>query len=214
MNSGISIDPSARLAPAKPAVTVTAKAPARPDDGFRPWHFFVLISILLATVTVVMTRRSTPENLILLSITVAAAGTAAAALYRMLLPLTSDVVMLADEPLSERRRTTLEKDKMLALRTIKELEFDRAMGKLSQKDFDEMAGRLRRRALALMKELDEGAGYGPVIEEELKRRLGSVRPGQTVKGTTATAVLSECACGTSNDIDAVFCKTCGKRLAA
>jgi hypothetical protein len=214
MNSGISIEPPARLAPAAPAVTVTAKAPSRPEDGFRPWHFFVLISILLATVTVVMTRRSTPENLILLSVTVAAAGAAAAALYRMLLPLTSDIVVLADEPLSERRRATLEKDKMLALRAIKELEFDRAMGKLSQKDFDEMAGRLRRRALALMKELDEGAGYGPVIEEELRRRLASPSPAPTMNGVARTAVISQCACGTINDIDAVFCKACGKKLAA
>ena len=213
MSSGISIDDS-RLEPV-----------AAGDEGFRPWHFFVLASILLATVTVILARQSSPANLILLSLTVAAAGAAAAALYRSLLPFASPAAVLVDEPLSLRRRATLEKDKMLALRSIKELEFDRAMGKLSQKDFDEMAGRLRRRALQLMKQLDEGAGYAPLIEAELRQRLdkvpgvgvpGAGAPGALVPGAgvPGAEVLEHCHCGAVNDADAVFCKKCGTRLAA
>ncbi len=51
------------------------------------------------------------------------------------------------------------------------------MGKLSPKDFDEMAGRLRSRALSLMKQLDvsDADGYRALIERELAARLGSVR---------------------------------------
>jgi len=184
------------------SATSTEDTRLAPHEGFRPWHFFVLASILLATATVVLARRSTPENLILLSFTVAAAGAAAAALYRMLLPFASGEVALADEPLTERRRATLEKDKLLALRAIKELEFDRAMGKLSQKDFDEMGGRLRQRALSLMKQLDEGASYREVIELELQRRLQKA-PEHT-----------SCGCGAVNDEDATFCKKCGTRLRA
>ena len=46
------------------------------------------------------------------------------------------------------------------------------MGKLSDRDFEEMSGRLRARALALMKQLDEGeSGYRGVIERELQARL-------------------------------------------
>ena len=232
MSSGISIDES-RL---EPAVAGTLKAPltgAKPagavavDEGFRPWHFFVLASILLATVTVVVARQSTPANLILLSFTVAAAGAAAAALYRTLVPFARPATVVTEEPLSERRRATLEKDKMLVLRSIKELEFDRAMGKLSQKDFDEMSGRLRRRALLLMKQLDEGAGYAPLIEAELARRLtlskvpGAEVPGAEVRGAEVQGpeVLpghsqTICTCGARNDSDAVFCKKCGTRLAA
>ena len=56
--------------------------------------------------------------------------------------------------LTESMRAVLEREKMLVLRSIKELEFDRAMGKVSAADFDEMAGRLRARALSLMKQLD------------------------------------------------------------
>jgi hypothetical protein len=226
MSSGISIEKH-RLEPV-PAGAVTAVKrkdtnSGGADEGFRPWHFFVLASILLATVTVILARQSTPANLILLSFTVAAAGAAAAALYRSLLPFASPAAVFADEPLSARRRATLEKDKMLVLRSIKELEFDRAMGKLSQKDFEEMAGRLRRRALVLMKQLDEGAGYAPIIEAELKKRLtgvpGAEVPGAGVRGAEGAdagvaSALLQCTCGADNDSDAVFCKKCGTRLAA
>ncbi len=45
-----------------------------------------------------------------------------------------------------RTRVALEREKLLVLRTIKELEFDHAMGKLSDVDYQEMSGRLRSRA--------------------------------------------------------------------
>jgi hypothetical protein len=183
----------------------------RIDDGFHAWHFFVLASILLATVTVFLSRRSSPSHLILLSLSIAAAGAVAAALYRMLLPLVSADLAVLDEPMTGRRRATLERDKMLALRAIKELEFDRAMGKLSQKDFDEMSTRLRQRAVVLMKQLDAGGGYQSEIEKELQARLKGRQDSTTPARQRATGA---CACGTVNDTDAVFCKKCGTRLQA
>jgi hypothetical protein len=157
------------------------------DRGFHPWHFFVLASLAAATAAVVMSRRSTPEHLILISLTIGAAGAAAAGLYRMLAPLAiRDVSRLRERP-SERMRAALEREKNLVLRSIKELEFDRAMGKLSPKDFEEMGGRLRARAMMLMKQLDEGAsGYRPLIERELSARMatkGVVRRKPDATGT-------------------------------
>jgi hypothetical protein len=214
MSSEISIERGPLKPPAgrRPAGDLVSQRTAA-DDGFRPWHFFVLSSILLATVAVIMARQSAPEHLILISFTIASAGGAAAALYRMLVPLTAPLVLRMGEPVSERTRLALEREKSLVLRSIKELEFDRAMGKVSQPDFDEMAGRLRTRALSLMKQLDLGsAGYGAAIEEELRKRFqGSQVPGfqgSRVQGSSA------CACGTANDPDAVFCKKCGTRLHA
>src|SRR5688572_2020225 len=128
MSSGISIE-----GPRLEGAVTTRSTGAKTDDGFHPWHFFVLVSILLATAAVFVARRSSPENLILISLTIGAAGAAAAAFYRMLLPFTKAAAAVLDEPLTERRRATLERDKMLTLRAIKELEFDWAMGKLSQK---------------------------------------------------------------------------------
>ncbi len=204
MSSEISIEADGRV-PA--AVPLTASAP---DDGFRPWHFFVLASILLATVAVILTRQSSPENLILISLTIAAAGAAAGAFYRMLAPLTAPVVLRTGEPVSERTRAALEREKMLVLRTIKELEFDRSMGKLSAKDFDEMSGRLRTRALSLMKQLDlDATGYRAVIEQELAARVQASR---APAAAAPAATVGTCVCGTAHDMDAVFCKRCGARL--
>jgi hypothetical protein len=113
-------------------------------------------------------------------------------------------------------RAVLEREKMLVLRSIKELEFDRAMGKLSEKDFEEMAARLRARAISLMRQLDAGGGYRELIERELKARVSS--PGREKRVTPAPkmapAAPRNCACGAVNDLDAAFCKRCGTRLTA
>ena len=197
-----------------------AKAPVR--DTLRPWHFFLLASLIAATAAVVLARQGRPEHLILISLTIGAAGFAGAALYRTLLPLTGRDEALRTERLSESMRAVLEREKLLVLRSIKELEFDRAMGKLSAKDFDEMSARLRARALSLIRQLDAGTGYRELIERDLKMRLASapaVAPGGEPKPESAdvpvpaVSVPAACACGAANDPDAAFCKRCGSRLA-
>jgi hypothetical protein len=181
------------------------------DPGFQATHFFVLLSLLAATVAVVMARPNAPENLILISLTIGAAGLAAFCFYKMLAPLVAPQADMDRQPLSERMRADLEREKALTLRSIKELEFDRAMGKVSPQDFDDMAGRLRARALGIMKQLDAGsAAYRELIEKELARRVGG--PVQAVVPRPAAA--GTCACGTANDPDARFCKSCGAKLRA
>jgi hypothetical protein len=212
------------------------------DAGFKPWHFFVLASLAAATVAVVMSRQATPEHLILISATIGAAGLAAAAVYRMLVPLAVHDAALLSQRQSERARTALEREKALVLRSIKELEFDRAMGKVSPRDFDEMAARLRGRAMMLIKQADEGgAGYRELIERELSARLaarGRTTATQQTQAEVPAALQSDpaddsvsrtsgaahvddasggrvCAdCGTGNDVDATFCKRCGTRIEA
>jgi hypothetical protein len=194
MSSATSIDPAAR----------PEGAEARPDvrDSFKPWHFFVLLSLLGATAAVVMARQPSPEHLVLLSLTIAAAGVCGAAFYATLVPLVRKDAEEGRPPLSERMRAAVEREKMLTLRSIKELEFERAMGKMSSADFDEVAGRLRARAIALMKQLDAGeTAYRARIEQELAARLGK-----------DAAASPTCSCGTVNDADASFCKRCGKPL--
>ena len=125
--------------------------------GFHACHFFVLLSLLAATVAVVLSRPSAPEQLILISLTSARPGPPASAstgCSRRWWPRTRS---RAARSSSDRTRLDLEREKALTLRSIKELEFDRAMGKLSTQDFEEMAGRLRARALGIMKQLDAGA---------------------------------------------------------
>ena len=221
------------------------KGGAPAEDGFRIPHFFVLLSLVAATVAVMLARPSAPENLILISLTIGAAGLAAIACYRTIAPLLDKRAEEDREPLSARLRADLEREKALTLRSIKELEFDRAMGKLSQQDFDQMAGRLRARAMGIMQQLEAGASvYRQEIERELATRIGGTpavaregSPERTLRPTSdvhdgltsdvndgLTREASEgrrrpdlqvrqCACGTTNDADAKFCKSCGAKLA-
>jgi hypothetical protein len=106
------------------------------------------------------------------------------------------------------------------LRSIKELEFDRAMGKIAEPDYYEMVGRLRARAMTLMKQLeDEQPDWHAEIERELERRLASKMPAPTPVATAdattervPVAAVFCPSCGTRNDGDARFCKSCGARL--
>jgi hypothetical protein len=97
---------------------------------------------------------------------------------------------------------------MLALRTLKELEFDRSMKKISEDDYREMSARLRARATRIIHQLDAGSGYRTKIEADLAKRLEKSDP-----ETKARAQGRTCAgCQTVNDVDAKFCKNCGQKI--
>ena len=194
---------------------------------FRPWHFFALAALVAATTGVLLARDSSPAGLILLSLTIGAGALAGLALYRTLWPLADSDFTEATEMVGERTRAAVEREKTLMLRSIKELEFDRAMGKVSEKDFHEMSGRLRTRAINLMKQLDiQPPTYRDLIERELEARLSeSIVSGPREASTEQWARSTEhapsnvgpgrstCAeCGTSNEPDARFCKICGSVL--
>ena len=109
----------------------------------------------------------------------------------------------------------LEREKTLVLRSIKELEFDRAMGKVSEKDFAEMSGRLRSRAARLMRQLDATTGYRSEIEREIAKRIGEAPAATNVEPVVVSRPATTCAsCSTTNDPDARFCKHCGHTMEA
>jgi hypothetical protein len=166
-------------------------------------------------VAVFLARDNSPENLVAISVAIVSAGLAGTALLHVLWPLVSPAAAADTAPLGGRARIALEREKALVLRSIKELEFDRAMGKVSDADFSDMSDRLRARAIGLMKQLDEtGAGHRDEIERELQQRLQA--RGKVVsqaRGGPKTAAARACAqCGASNDVDARFCKSCGSRF--
>jgi hypothetical protein len=173
------------------------------EPFLQPWQFFLLGGMLAATATVIVATGQSPANIIILSLTVVSVSFVGLGAYRILSPLVSPEV---DAPMTiaGRTRIALEREKTLVLRSIKELEFDHAMGKIAKADFDEMSGRLRARALGLMRQLDEGGGYKEQISREVQERL------QLKEVTEEIAGL--CECGTQNDADAKFCKNCGAKL--
>ncbi|HUQ88947.1 MAG TPA: zinc ribbon domain-containing protein [Vicinamibacterales bacterium] len=173
---------------------------AKEEPFLQPWQFFLLGGMLAATATVIVATGQAPANIIILSLTVVSVSFVGLGAYRILSPL---VLPEVDAPMTigGRTRAALEREKTLVLRSIKELEFDFAMGKIAKTDFDEMSGRLRGRALGLMRQLDEGGGYRDQIAREVEQRLG-----------VKELIAGMCDCGTQNDPDAKFCKNCGARL--
>lgn len=179
-------------------------------SSFRPWHLFVLAALVAATAAILVARPSDPVAAILLTLAVGAAGFVGLMTYRAVAPLTRAALPETTVMAGARSRAAVEREKTLVLRSIKELEFDRAMGKVSEADFEEMGRRLRARAIRLMKQLDvEAVDFLAVIERELQQRLGR-------SSDPAAASAPEGAvcggCGTSNDGDARFCKECGVTL--
>jgi hypothetical protein len=188
--------------------------------AFQPWQFFVVTTMLAATAGVLVARETSFANLVLVSIAILSVGLVGAAVHRTLWPLASPDEPTANLPtLDARKRQALEREKNLLLRTIKELEFDRAMGKIAESDFTEMVDRLRNRAIGLLKQLDlHQPEWREQIERELARRLAAranlatdARSPIEAHATTVAVRLS-CACGTANDADARFCKSCGAPL--
>jgi hypothetical protein len=161
---------------------------------------------------VLVAAGQTPASIIVLSLTVVSASFVALGAYRSLLPLVAKDAGEAPQLIIGHTRAALEREKTLVLRAIKELEFDYAMKKVEPKDFEEMSVRLRARALGLMRQLDTGGGYKEAIEREIAQRLKASGP-EPVAAVTPDAP-AVCRCGTENDHDARFCKSCGASLAA
>lgn len=176
------------------------------STSLQPWQFFTLAALGCATAVSYVARGQGPIVIFLLGVLIATAALVGYATLRTVRPLVS-----SDEDrtvmIGQRTRIALEREKHLTLRSIKELEFDRAMGRLSDEDFNEMAARLRARAARLIQQLDAGANYREQIEKDLAKRLGE-------RAAAVAADRTCAACQTKNDHDARFCKSCGRALSA
>ena len=164
---------------------------------FTAGHFYVLLSMIGATVAVVVSRNTHPVALLLISAAVLASGYTAYALHRALAGLWSGAG--SEEPLGIRHREVLLQEKALVLRAIKDLEFDRGMKKVSDTDYADMLGRLRARALMLMQQLERIPDLVPA----------AAPPGEKERRPVSNTCVR---CGTRNEPDAKFCKQCGDRL--
>jgi hypothetical protein len=212
MSSATSTDevrlPSPELRPGKPDTTGKRGVRLQADLGLQPWQFFVLAALICATGVTYLVRGQGVTTVLLLSVLMATTAIVGLAVLRAVRPL---VTTQEDRTpmVGDRTRAALEREKMLALRTLKELEFDRSMKKISEDDYREMSTRLRARASRIIRQLDAGSGYRTKIEADLAKRLGA-REAQDSKARPQT--LTCAACQTPNDIDAKFCKNCGQKL--
>ena len=128
--------------------------------------------------------------------------------------------------------TDLEALKKAALKGLKDIDFERSIGRLSEEDHKELEQKYRAEARAAMRAMDEGLGqWLPRAEALLDEAAGATpAPAETVsaptvslekkaqdeapKETAPEAMKAACPkCEAANDTDAVFCKKCGTRLA-
>jgi hypothetical protein len=173
---------------------------------------------------------------------------AAAALLLVIFLLWSSVQALAgeseltfEEAFSLGTRTAEEEQKRAVLRALKDLEYERSVGKIGEDDYHEYAARYRAEAKRLIQVLDENLAEGrKQVEVELARRLAKVDGASTEHDAstekksapsapqadhearetpeksleTKTAATRECSeCQAKNELDARFCKACGKPFA-
>jgi hypothetical protein len=218
-----STDKAKRAGAAAPPPPAAVEPPR--EGGVRPWHLLLVATLAAIAAGVFATRGSGVVNTVAVAAAIATVAWAAAAAARTVAPLVAPDLGEQTEMVGGRTRAALEREKLLVLRSIKEVEFDRAMGKISDADFHEMAGRLRARAAGLLRQLDlDSSGYRALIERELATRVGRV-PAETAAlaapepepaaPDAAAHTAGVCpACATVNDADARFCKSCGSRIEA
>ena len=118
----------------------------------------------------------------------------------------------------------------VALRALKEIEFDRATGKLSDTDYDQLKAKYTAEALAAMRG-DAGRGTREEATSRAPTRPASPVPRPSCpdhgpRPETDAQFCSECGrrlgnaggycarCGTALESDARYCNSCGARVAA
>lgn len=167
--------------------------------------------------------------------TVVLAGVAiAAAGYPLFKARTEEALTVAGEAAMESLRT--QRDAVYA--SIKELDFDHEMGNLSGKDHTDLRERYTRKAVAILKALDEQPRLAPVgawdegLDDAIEQEVAAVRqarradvgvdteapvasrhqPKQVAvsKGKQATLICPRC--GMAYDTGDAFCRHCGAAL--
>lgn len=151
-------------------------------------------------------------------------------LFSMVQALAQPAVESAIRAEGGRARAELRDEKKRVLRAIKELDFDYGVGKLSQADYEGLRANYQMRAISVMRDLDDSGKLHPDLQAELERKSRGEAPEEraedaapepsaeqapkeeaTDETDAAAASFATCGhCDGKNDLDAKFCKHCGK----
>jgi hypothetical protein len=113
----------------------------------------------------------------------------------------------------------------VALRALKEIEFDRATGKLSDADYETLKARYTSEALAALREAAGSVASG-APSHPASRIPSPACPTHGPRPESDAQFCAECGCrlasapgycsrcGTSLERDARYCHSCGARVAA
>jgi hypothetical protein len=134
-------------------------------------------------------------------------------LWQSLQSLSLGSELSLEEALSLAAPAIEQERKQAVLRALKDLDYERSVGKLSDEDYAELAQRYRAEAKELMRALDE---RGKLDRERILRRLDervAQIPDQQPDEPPSEMTSRGCpACSGENDLDARFCKHCGDKL--
>lgn len=135
-----------------------------------------------------------------------------------------DPSLPGDEALTDEGGASVEAEakKREALRALKDIAFERSIGRLGEDDYKALEARYRAEARDAMRAVDEGLGPWLAKAEaqlatiEAGEATPEVKPEASVvepAAETPTETTRACPkCATTNDPDAVFCKKCGSRM--
>jgi hypothetical protein len=150
--------------------------------------------------------------------------------------LSGDSPLSLDEAVGLGAPSAEEEQKRAVLRALKDLEYERSVGKISEDDYREFSARYREEARRLIARVDEALAESHALAERLlAERVAAAElpsapqePGSEPRLAAAdgdedpeagdevsTAPPNVCsACNVLNDVDARFCKGCGAALNA
>jgi DNA-binding transcriptional ArsR family regulator/ribosomal protein L40E len=127
--------------------------------------------------------------------------------------LSGDAAITLEEAIALGAPTAAEEQKRAILQALKDLEFERSVGKIAEADYEELVTRYRTEAKRLLRVVDEN--LAPLREQAtafVAEQLGTERPAKRSKPPKKAEDPVCPGCQTDNDTDAAFCKKCGHKL--
>lgn len=121
--------------------------------------------------------------------------------------------------IDDSRLTELLVRKDILLRSIKDLEMDRQMGKISEEDYRRFTERLRRQAITVMTQIDTASPAGSAQDTALEAEIARLRKVQSAESHATPPVSASAPVATSAAQPAApaaatrFCTQCGEPVA-
>lgn len=182
-------DPEAQAADADPAPKTAAREPV---ELLSP-EVLSLIRKVVPTVwllAAVVAGFVSGPPLLLLVLAAGALTLIVTLLWSSVQSLTGGAALGFEEALGMGARSKVEEEKRAVLRALKDLEYERGVGKISPEDYAELSARYRAEAKRLMQSLDDALGPARAeVEKAISERLeraGVERPAEvSVKPSVA-----------------------------